>query len=666
MARARARGPTEARLRLLLGVLFLALALPSALLFWQTQRQIRLEAWHQHRQLAEELTQRIDAGLQRLISAEEARGFAEYRFLTVAGDPGENILAQRSPLATLPREAALPGLLGHFEVGADGAFSTPLLPEPAEDPARYGLDVAEWRERLALRESLLAVLSRNRLLARGAAQEEADHAVAPAALGGVAAPKRAQAQAAFDRLNLKASAPTADNRDAPAAATSGERAATPGKAAEAGPGAEALSARSARREQAVVLEDMPSSPVEKEAPSSPRISIFESAIDPFEFSRLDSGHLVLFRRVWRDGSRTIQGLILEADAFLGATILRHFRDSPLAAIGQLQIDYGGKPLQLAAGPAEPEGSAASELLHQHRLAAPLGELQLSVALQELPAGPGARIANWTGLVLLVVLLTAFVVLYRLGLGQIRLARQQRDFVAAVSHELKTPLTSIRMYGELLREGWVSDEKRQEYYAFIHDESERLSRLISNVLQLARLERQELALESRPVAVAELYDLLRSRLAGQVERAGFVASFSLDPGAAGRWVEVDMDALLQILINLVDNALKFSARAALRQVEIAARSEGDRHLVLSVRDHGPGVPRTQMRRIFELFYRPGNALSRETVGTGIGLALVQQLAVAMGGSVDVVNREPGAEFRLRLPLSEPGSGPESSPRTSDLP
>lgn len=646
-------------------MLFLALALPSALLFWQTQRQIRLEAWHQYRELAEEITQRIDADLQRLISAEEARGFAEYRFLTVAGDSGDNILAQRSPLATLPREAALPGLLGHFEVDADGGFSTPLLPEPADDPARYGLGIAEWRERLGLRDSLLAVLSRNRLLARGPVQEEAEHAAARPTADGGAAPKRAQAQAAFDRLNLKASVPTAADRDAPAAAASGERAAAPGKAPEADTAAEALRARSARREQAVVLETMPSSPAEKETPSAARISIFESAIDPFEFSRLDSGHLVLFRRVWRDGSRTIQGLILEPEAFLGATILRHFRDSPLAAIGQLQIDYRGRPLHLATGPAQPAGSASPELLHQHRLAAPLGELQLGLALHELPAGPGARIASWTGIVLLIVLLTACVVLYRLGLGQIRLARQQRDFVAAVSHELKTPLTSIRMYGELLREGWVPDEKRQEYYAYIHDESERLSRLISNVLQLARLERQELALESKPVAVGALYDLLRSRLAGQIESAGFVASFNLDSGAGGRWVEVDIDALLQILINLVDNALKFSARAALKQVELAARPEGDHHLVLSVRDHGPGVPRAQMRRIFELFYRPGNALSRETVGTGIGLALVQQLAVAMGGSVDVVNLDPGAEFRLRLPLSVQGSAPGSPPHTSAL-
>jgi signal transduction histidine kinase len=283
------------------------------------------------------------------------------------------------------------------------------------------------------------------------------------------------------------------------------------------------------------------------------------------------------------------------------------------------------------------------------LSAPFGDLQLAFALNRLEAGPGAMLARWTGVVLLAVLLLGFLALYRLGLGQLRLARQQQDFVAAVSHELKTPLTSIRMYGELLREGWVPEEKRKEYYAYIHDESERLSRLIGNILQLARMERQEMALERKPVPVSELFDLLRSRLSAQIERAGFEASFELDPGLDGRRVEVDNDALLQILINLVDNALKFSARAEYKAVVVAARAAGHGAAVFSVRDHGPGVPRAQSRRIFELFYRGGDARARETVGTGIGLALVRQLAVAMGGSVEVVNREPGAEFRVHLPL-----------------
>jgi two-component system, OmpR family, phosphate regulon sensor histidine kinase PhoR len=114
------------------------------------------------------------------------------------------------------------------------------------------------------------------------------------------------------------------------------------------------------------------------------------------------------------------------------------------------------------------------------------------------------------------------------------------------------------------------------------------------------------------------------------------------------VAVDADGFAQIFINLVDNALKFSAGAANKTIEITARSAGDGGVLFTVRDFGPGVPKAQMKKIFELFYRVESELTRETVGTGIGLALVRQLALAMRARIDVRNCEPGAEFRLQFP------------------
>jgi signal transduction histidine kinase len=117
------------------------------------------------------------------------------------------------------------------------------------------------------------------------------------------------------------------------------------------------------------------------------------------------------------------------------------------------------------------------------------------------------------------------------------------------------------------------------------------------------------------------------------------------------LQVDADAFIQIIINLVDNALKFSARAENKTVDISVRPRGTDAVIWSVRDYGPGVPQSQMKKIFQLFYRPGSELTRETVGTGIGLALVRQLARAMGGEVDALNREPGAEFEVIMPVGE---------------
>ena len=292
-----------------------------------------------------------------------------------------------------------------------------------------------------------------------------------------------------------------------------------------------------------------------------------------------------------------------------------------------------------------------ELLYQSRLSAPLSDLELIFSITRLPAGPGAVVIYWLSAALAVILCGGFFLLYRLGLRQIELTRQQQDFVSAVSHELKTPLTSIRMYGEMLRAGWANDEKRAEYYDYIYNESERLSRLINNVLQLARMTRNELQVNPKTVGVEELMDMIRSKVASQIEQTGFTLKLHCDQDATQARVLVDADYFTQIIINLVDNSIKFSSKATAKAIDIHCRLELNNvvfnNVVFAVRDYGPGVGKDQMKKIFKLFYRSENELTRETVGTGIGLALVQQLAEAMKARVDVINRDPGAEFRLLL-------------------
>ena len=206
-----------------------------------------------------------------------------------------------------------------------------------------------------------------------------------------------------------------------------------------------------------------------------------------------------------------------------------------------------------------------------------------------------------------------------------------------------------MYGEMLREGWVNEEKRKLYYDYIYDESERLSRLINNVLQLARMTRNEIKADLKLCSVAELLDMARSKLSQLASQNGFeliiINELAVDHGI----VEVDIDYFTQILINLLDNAIKFSAHAEKKYVEIGCRLSGGRELCFYVRDYGPGIDKEQTRKIFTLFYRSENELTRDTVGTGIGLALVSQLMHAMNGSVEVHNCSPGAEFQLMFKM-----------------
>ncbi len=702
MARRSLAGLDRRRLRLWLALFFLALAIPTGVLIRHAYGQLKWESFHRERLLAEEVAKRIDGRLTEAIRVEEGRSFADYGFLILAGDPRANFL-QRSPLSAYPVESTLPGLIGYFQVDASGVLSTPLLPGAQRDTAAYGIAPAERAERLALQERIRQILTRNRLVETGpskvarpaapaiegardegastgllrsdVSETDADLAYRVGAEAASSSESREEvpAQAAFDRLSKvrapaeneqKAQASNALGRvedlklDAPYAPAIRERAQRQLFAAKSA----LVDKRGVRKERSALPEPpvaaAPREGLKDQAESVSRVTAFESEIDPFELSLLDSGHFVLFRKVWRDGQRYIQGALIDQRAFLEESFGRAFRDSALAQLSDLAVAFRGNLLSaMAAGGGDRYLSSAEELkgalLYQARLAAPLSELELIFSVNRLPAGPGAALIGWVAAILGVVLVGGFYLLYRLAAGQIDLTRQQQDFVSAVSHELKTPLTSIRMYGEMLREGWADEDKKRTYYAYICDESERLTRLINNVLQLARMTRNELRVDLRPARVAELIDEARSKLGSQVERAGFVLNIGCEGGAEEAVVRVDRDLLSQILINLVDNAIKFSAKAENRTVDVRARRLQAGKLVISVRDYGPGVPRDQMKKIFRLFYRSQGELTRETVGTGIGLALVQQLALAMHARVEVANREPGAELSL-LFSSDPQS------------
>jgi len=701
---ARLTGLDRNRLRLWLALFFVALAVPTAVLIHQAYGQLKWEAFHQHQVLAEELAARIDARYAQLIDAEEARSFSDYAFLVVAGDPAAGFV-QRSPLSAYPLQSGLPGLIGYFQVDTQGGFSTPLLPQTGVAADDFGIGAAELDQRRALAARLRRILSDNRLVHSGAvaatrpaAGARPDTSGYPAEEESVTSPLEDTApksstlrkslardeaadtgqadsvapQAAFDRLNAPAPARQAENKQRLAGKLGRVedlkldyryQAASPEATQDQLAAARStLAEKRARTERSAVPEAQLLSSAPAQAQDAPLkseldIRIFESEIDPFEFSLLDSGHFVLFRKVWRDGERYIQGLLLEQQVFLDGVIRAAFRDTALAGMSDLIVAYRGEvfsalPGQAARAPLASAAQLRGALLHQTRLSAPLSDMQLIFSVTRLPPGPGARVLGWVTVVLVLVLCGGFYLMYRLGAGQIALARQQQDFVSAVSHELKTPLTSIRMYGEMLRKGWAPEDKKQSYYAFIHDESERLSRLIGNVLQLARMNRNEVKVDVKAVSVSELIDGVRSPVSSQIERAGFALRVNCDAAAGQAVIEVDADAFTQILINLVDNAVKFAAGADSRIIDIGCRQQRDGSVVFSVRDYGPGVPRDQMKKIFRLFYRSESELNRETVGTGIGLALVRQLAEAMGGQVDVVNRTPGAEFRVVFPATGP--------------
>ena len=709
------KGFDKGRLRNLLVLIFLALAVPTAILIWQAYSQLKWEAFHQYRGAAEELTGRIDTRLKDMIAAADADSFADYAFLVVSGDPSAKFV-QRSPLSAYPVTGDLPGVLGYFQVDTNGVFSTPLLPPEGTQAAILGIGEVEYSNRLQLAQKIQTVLADNHLvqsrqefadrrLAAAAAQpraaleeeKEADEVEAGAA-GGLMDTTSIDAnedysQEIFDRLNQpRQDTLSLANRTGALASYDAEGEASQteqrlysiGKVSDLkldadlqkkseeierdgskdklkADGFDYAPSRGKRREQIALPEAArfaASEPIANvTGPSELRISTFESEVDPFEFSLLDSGHFVLFRKVWRDGERYIQGLLLDQEMFTKDIIGVQFMETALSDMSNLIIAYQDDVIHSFGGRDDssyPNVAADLDgtLLYRSRLSAPLGSLELIFSIKRLPPGPGASIVGWVTLVIAIVFVGGFLVLYRMGVSQINLARQQQDFVSAVSHELKSPLTSIRMYGEMLKEGWADEGKRQSYYEFIHDESERLSRLISNVLQLANITRNEPQFDLKPTKIAELMSNTESKIASQIKRAGFELRIKTFNDADQATINIDEDCFAQIIINLVDNAIKFSRDAENKAIDVSSKLSGDGRVLFSVRDYGPGIPKDQMKKIFELFYRSESELTRETVGTGIGLAIVHQLTLAMNGNVDMINAEPGAEFRISFSVARP--------------
>jgi two-component system phosphate regulon sensor histidine kinase PhoR len=243
----------------------------------------------------------------------------------------------------------------------------------------------------------------------------------------------------------------------------------------------------------------------------------------------------------------------------------------------------------------------------------------------------------------------------------RAARLKGDFIANVSHELKTPLSLIRMFGEMVATGRHKGENAaREYGEIITRESERLSHLIDNVLDFARLERGKASYHFTEGDIADVAERALDVSRYRLEKEKLKLRTLIEPSLP--LVRMDENAMTLVILNLVDNAIKYGTDGG--QVDVSVqRTPGG--VVLGVRDYGPGIAREEQGRIFERFYRARSARDRNVRGSGIGLALVKYIAEAHGGRATVESpvtsdTRPGSLFRVFLPapISE---GSESAAR-----
>jgi signal transduction histidine kinase len=250
-------------------------------------------------------------------------------------------------------------------------------------------------------------------------------------------------------------------------------------------------------------------------------------------------------------------------------------------------------------------------------------------------------------VLSLLMIGGLILTYRSVSKEMALAHLKSDFVSNVSHELRTPLALIRLYAETLELGRITtQEKKEEYYCIIRKESERLTALINNILDFSRIEAGRKEYDFRETDIAELVRNTLDAYRYQIEQQGFAFEQSIDSSIPA--VRVDREAIARALVNLVNNALKYSANDKFLGVNLY---RADDRLKLEVVDRGIGITRREQSKIFEKFYRTGDPLVHNTKGSGLGLSLVRHITHAHGGEVEVESTPgKGSKFILSLPLA----------------
>ncbi len=250
-----------------------------------------------------------------------------------------------------------------------------------------------------------------------------------------------------------------------------------------------------------------------------------------------------------------------------------------------------------------------------------------------------------------VIVLAMALTLRFILRTVELSELKSTLVSNVSHELKTPLALIRLYSETLMLGRAgTPEREKEFLGIIHAESERLTNLINNILEVGRIDQDR---KTYNMARDDLSELVRGTLKAyeyQLVRDGFKVETLIEDGVDD--VRIDRDAMTQAILNLMDNAIKYSKEQ--RFLRVGVERKGSEALVF-VEDRGVGIAAGEHERIFEKFYRVERGLVHNVKGSGLGLSLVHHIVEAHGGRVEVVSRPgSGSRFVIHLPLDRNGS------------
>jgi len=633
------------RLKILILIFFLAVSLPLAYVVWQTYQSMAQEEHAQLRFFSEALFDEMERELADLVQREENRAVDEYHFTQA----GENDRIQSSPLAQPPRENYI---LGYLQNNPDGSFQSPLISDMGRVPKDKRRVVSRLKEiniifntkKFSLRQPSPAPRTKEAESPPIEAKKKAKAIFADRYFSKQksSAPKdylgsqsvRKEEITARQALNLAKedqsllrSRDALEERRASPAATTAEPQSQAGMAAE-----------SADREDMAAFSGQPLFD-EKDG--------FQVEVAPLQSVFIRKGLFYIFRRIAINNQIYRQGFVLEAAPFLNHLVTSHFESQPMARFTGLNLqvmENGARQDTVLAGLQTP----SSEVITQRTFPAPFDFLSAVLTAGGVPPSPARKTLNIALWLLGLVMLLGLLAIYQSARTVVDLSERRSQFVSSVTHELKTPLTNIRMYIEMLEQGIAATpEREQDYMRILGSESSRLARLINNVLELAKLEKKQRHFDLRQGQLDDVLAEVRTVMAHKLEQEGFQLQIQTDQMPAFAF---DREVLIQVLINLMENSIKFGRTSPEKSITIIAKTQ-DQLACIAVSDTGPGIPRRALNKVFDDFYRVDNKLTRATGGTGIGLALVKKFIVAMGGRVQAANNpDAGCTITLMLPLT----------------
>ena len=642
------------RLRLFILLFFIMVSLPLGFVIWRSYSGLEQEERAQLLYFSETLFDQMERELADLIQREENRAVDEYQYFLAGAEDKGFANPRVSPLAgTLSPDY----ILGYLQNNPDGSFQTPMVADMGNVPEEQRGLVTQLREANRIFNSKKFSIAKKKALPSAAASEPVEYKEQKDIFSErfLSRKKSAPVKTYLGKKTRRIEEITAEQ----AYNIATEDVSPPQRKDDVGQSMMPATASDQISMGAVAEEKREDNEIgvsiyEQEASLADQNrqrenqQRFQVEVAPFQSVAIKADQVYIFRRIAINNQIYRQGFLIQVQPLLRHLIASHFEEQPLARFSSLQLqrrDQGDSTEYVRAGAAV----AHSEFLAERDFPPPFDFLHISLRANGMPSSPARSSLHMALGVLALFMTLGLLAIYQSARAIFLMSERRTQFVSSVTHELKTPLTNIRMYVEMLEQGVAATpEREQEYLNILGSESSRLAGLINNVLDMAKLEKKQNNFHMREGRLDEVLDEVETIMSQKLKQDGFILSINTSELSV---FQFDRDVVIQILMNLIENSVKFGKHSPERKITINV-SEERGYVRIAVSDTGPGIPKRALRKIFDDFYRVNNELTRTTGGTGIGLALVKKFVLAMGGRVFASNNKAaGCTITLLLPKNK---------------